>query len=104
MKSKGIFIGGTDTGVGKTFVAGGIAAALKKQGVDVGVFKPFESGVGSGHEDSRSLKQSAGVDDPDDLISPYRFEEALASAVAAKRAGITIDWGRVVGAFKVISK
>ena len=59
MKNKGIFIAGTDTGVGKTYVAGGLAAALRKKGIDVGVFKAFESGVGSGHEDYKYLKKMA---------------------------------------------
>ena len=42
---KGLFIAGTDTGVGKTCVAAGLAAALRKRGANVGVFKPFESGT-----------------------------------------------------------
>ncbi len=103
MKSKGIFISGTDTAVGKTFVAGGLAAVLKKRGVDVGVFKPFESGVTSGHEDYRYLKKMAGVDDPDDEICPYRFEEALAPAVAAERARREIDWCGVIDGFKTLA-
>ena len=41
---KGIFITGTDTGVGKTYVASGIAASLRVQGVNVGVMKPAETG------------------------------------------------------------
>jgi len=41
---KGIFVTGTDTWVGKTVIAGGIAAALKDEGIDVGVMKPIESG------------------------------------------------------------
>ncbi len=103
MRHQGIFIAGTDTGVGKTFVAGGIAAALKKQGVNVGVFKPFESGVGAGHEDYKYLKKMAGSTDPDDEICPYRFEEALAPSVAAQRAGVEIDWCRVTDCFEAIS-
>ncbi len=89
---RGLFIAGTDTGVGKTLVAGGIARALKKRGVDVGVFKPFESGISSGHSDSEYLKRMAGVNDPIDWISPCRFEEALAPWVAAERAGAEINW------------
>lgn len=103
MKTRGIFIAGTDTGVGKTFVAGGLAAALQKKGVDVGVFKPFESGTGSGHEDYKLLKKMAGVDDPNELICPYRFEEALAPAVAAGRAGVEIEWGRVMDSFRSVA-
>jgi dethiobiotin synthetase len=42
----GIFITGTDTGVGKTYVAAGIAHELKCRGLDVGVMKPAETGCG----------------------------------------------------------
>jgi len=100
---KGLFIAGTDTGVGKTCVAAGLAAALRKRGANVGVFKPFESGIGSGHEDYKILKEASGSTDPDDWICPYRFEEALAPAVAAERAGIEIDWCGVTDAFESIA-
>ncbi|MBI5746064.1 MAG: dethiobiotin synthase [Nitrospirae bacterium] len=42
--SRGIFITGTDTGVGKTAVAAGIAMMLKEKGINVGVMKPIETG------------------------------------------------------------
>jgi len=38
--TKGLFITGTDTEVGKTFVTAGLAAAFRKMGADVGVMKP----------------------------------------------------------------
>ena len=101
--AKGIFVAGTDTGVGKTFVAGGLAAALKKKGINVGVFKPFESGTAGGHEDYKYLKKMSGSEDPDDWICPYRFEEALAPAVASERAGVEIDWCRVTDCFESIT-
>ena len=43
----GLFITGTDTGVGKTTIAAGIAMAMKKKGIDVGVMKPLQSGLDS---------------------------------------------------------
>lgn len=101
--AKGIFVAGTDTGVGKTFVAGGLAAALKKNGINVGVFKPFESGTAGGHSDYKYLKEISGSEDPDDWICPFRFEEALAPGVAAERAGIEIDWCRVTDCFESIA-
>lgn len=94
---------GTDTAVGKTYVAAGLAAALRKKGVNVGVFKPFESGVVSGHADYKILKEASGATDPDDWICPYRFEEALAPAVAAERAGLEIDWCHVTDCFESIA-
>ncbi|MHC5102468.1 MAG: AAA family ATPase, partial [Planctomycetota bacterium] len=39
-KKNGLFVTGTDTGVGKTLITGGIAAVLRQQGLKVGVFKP----------------------------------------------------------------
>lgn len=100
---RGLFIAGTDTGVGKTFVAGGLVMALKNKGVDVGVFKPFESGVSGGHEDYKYLKKMASVDDPDDWICPNRFEEALAPAVAAECAGREINWCAMKDGFEALA-
>jgi dethiobiotin synthetase len=100
---KGLFIAGTDTGVGKTFVAAGLAAALRAKDSNVGVFKPFESGVGGGHADYKILKEASGSTDPDDWICPYRFEEALAPAVAAERAGVAIDWCHMTDCFESIA-
>jgi dethiobiotin synthetase len=101
--SRGVFIAGTDTGVGKTFVGSGFAAALRRRKVNVGVFKPFESGVGSGHEDYKLLKKAAEAVDPDDEICPYRFTEALAPAVAAQRAGVEINWCSVTDCFESLA-
>ncbi len=46
---KGVFITGTDTGVGKTMVAVGLVHLLKARGLDVGVMKPVVTGLGSGN-------------------------------------------------------
>jgi dethiobiotin synthetase len=80
-ESRGFFITGTDTGVGKTFVACALARAFRAEGLKVGVFKPAESG-GSG--DARRLMRAAGSRDPLDLVCPYRFKAALAPMVAAQ--------------------
>ncbi len=45
-----LFVTGTDTGVGKTFITAGIAAALIAEGARVGVYKPVESGAGKGFD------------------------------------------------------
>lgn len=103
MAAKGIFITGTDTGVGKTFVAGGLAQALKRRGVDVGVFKPFECGADTGHSDSAVLKIKSGVQDSIQWISPCRFDEPLAPLVAAERSGIEIDWCGMTDSFEAIA-
>jgi len=48
--TKGVFVTGTDTGVGKTAVAMGLVHLLKARGLDVGVMKPVVTGLGSGNK------------------------------------------------------
>ncbi len=94
--ASGIFITGTDTGVGKTLVTGGLAALLKESGVDVGVMKPVESGcrreeTGLVPEDARFLREMAGCRDELELINPYALEHPLAPALAAELEGVDIQ-------------
>ena len=102
------FITGTDTGVGKTVVAGAIALHLRARGVKVGVMKPAETGcrVKGGElipADAAFLKKVAGSDDALELICPYRFSEALAPSVAARRAGEKINIKLIKKNFDAIS-
>ena len=106
---KGIFITGTDTGVGKTYIAAGIAKELRSRGVDVGVMKPAETGcrVRAGKlvpADSRALMRAAGVRDALDLVNPCRFRKPLAPSVAARLEGRMIDLGMVMRAFRELRK
>lgn len=96
MTRRGYFITGTDTGVGKTFVARAIAGALARNGVDVGVMKPVESGCATRNgglvaADALALKEAAGADDPIDAINPHKFAAPLAPNVAARLEGKEID-------------
>src|SRR3990167_68924 len=100
MATKGFFITGTDTGVGKTFVTAGIAAVLKERGVNVGVMKPVETGCAEKDgrlepQDALYLKNAAGVSDELDLINPYRFKACLAPSIASKLEGKNIDFNRI---------
>jgi dethiobiotin synthetase len=108
-KMKGIFITGTDTGVGKTFVGAGLAATLRERGIDVGVMKPAETGcvLRKGvlvPRDALKLMKAGGVDDPLDLVNPYRFRDPLAPASAAAREGKTIEIKRIVSAFRKLAR
>ncbi len=101
--SRGIFITGTDTGVGKTVVAAALARLLRMRGVSVGVMKPVTSGCRevSGRlvsDDALLLCQAAGVDCCDDVV-PYLLREALAPAEAAKIDGVRIDFARILEAY-----
>ncbi len=106
---KGIFITGTDTGVGKTYIAAGIAAGLRRLGVDVGVMKPAETGCRTRKgrlvpEDALKLMKAAGAGDPLDLVNPYRFKKPLAPSLAARFERKSIDPSNIKTAFKKLSR
>jgi dethiobiotin synthetase len=95
-----LFITGTDTGVGKTVVAGAIANWFHRRGARVAVLKPMATGCvrrreGLVSEDAEFLAHCADARHPLDLICPQRFLEPLAPAVAAERAGTPVDWAAV---------
>ncbi len=105
---KGIFVTGTDTGVGKTYIAAGIAEQLRQEGVDVGVMKPAETGcaVRAGKlvpRDAIRLRKTAGVKDSLDLVNPFRLRKPLAPLVAASLEGRHIDPRRIHDAFRTLS-
>ena len=94
-----LFITGTDTGVGKTFVACTIATALRRRGRRVGVVKPVETGVErepQASDDATRLRAAAGDASPLDDVSPYRFRAPLAPDVAARLENVRIDLDRIV--------
>lgn len=85
--SHGIFITGTDTGVGKTLVAAVVALALKKQGCAVGVMKPVETGVPpskTGQSDAARLRAIIDGEDQLGAICPYPFALPVAPLAAAQ--------------------
>lgn len=98
---RGLFVTGTDTGVGKTLVAAALAHFLFRQGVRVGVMKPVESGVadpaGLG-EDGELLRWAAGCEAPIELISPCRLVEPVAPSLAANLAGTNVNIDGLVAA------
>lgn len=106
---KGFFITGTDTGVGKTLVAGGLAALCGKRGLDVGVMKPVATGCSCIEgtlvsEDAVFLKNAAGTADEYDIINPVRFEQPLAPTAAARLNNTTIDLSKIHVAYELLRK
>ena len=85
--SRGIFVTGTDTGVGKTVVTAALAIALRTHGYAVGVMKPIETGVLSSTDarsDAVRLRVAAGSSDALTEIRPYAFRLPLAPMDAAR--------------------
>ena len=86
-----LLVTGTDTGVGKTVVAAALVLALRERGVRAVGFKPAETGLVEGAPaDSEVLAAATGHPEP--LAAPLlRAAEALAPALAAERAGASLD-------------
>lgn len=107
--SKGFFVTGTDTGVGKTIIASALVAVLKSLGLRTGVMKPLESGcAGSGKvlipHDGIFLKQFANTEDPVSDISPSLFGSPLAPLAAAEIENKNVDLVDIRKAFSRMSR
>ena len=108
-RPRGLFVTGTDTGVGKTVIACALAAWYRAQGCDVGVMKPVATG-GRWHrdggrsrwvsEDARRLARAAGARDPWTLVNPVCFREPIAPWAAARRARRPIHLPPLLRAFR----
>jgi dethiobiotin synthetase len=90
-----ILVTGTDTGIGKTVVAAALVKALRAKQVRALGFKPVETGWENGQlADSELLAAASREQTP--LATPLlRLREALAPAVAAERAGVTMQPGEI---------
>ncbi len=103
--TRGIFITGTDTGVGKTVVACAIARGLVARGLDVGVLKPAETGVGAeGPLDAQALREAAGADDPLEVVCPQQFALPAAPTVAAAAESRPVDLDAMDAAFHALGE
>jgi dethiobiotin synthetase len=110
MSARGIFVTGTDTGVGKTVASCALIAALRARGIRAHPFKPIAAGAtrcGStwANEDTVALAAAAGLgDDAHDLITPVLLREPLAPHIAAAREGRTLSLDPLRAAFQRISR
>jgi dethiobiotin synthetase len=101
--ARGLFIAGTDTGVGKTLVTAALGLALRVQGIRAGAMKPIETGiVCEPMPDSLRLKSILGLKEPIEALSPYRFADPLAPAVAAYLEGRNLELAVVAEAFEAL--
>ena len=99
--TQGVFVTGTGTEIGKTVIAGGLAASLKQAGINVGVMKPISTGDTA---DARFLKHAAEVDDELSLINPVYLRHPLAPSVAARMADKEIDVSGIETAFATLQE
>ena len=95
-RPRGLFVAGTDTDVGKTYVAAAIVRQLVADGLRVGVYKPVASGCRREGdrliaEDARTLWEAAGMPLTLDAVCPQTFVAPLAPHRAAREEGRRVD-------------
>jgi len=97
---RGVFVTGTDTGVGKTVLAAAACAALAGRGLSVAAFKPVVTGLaekpGEWPPDHELLAAATGQR-PEE-VAPYRFGPPVSPHFAAELAGEWLEPARLVGA------
>ncbi len=104
----GMFVVGTDTGVGKTLASTAMMHALRALGHRVVGMKPVAAGatLREGewfNEDVSQLIAASSVPVPSGLVNPYLFREAIAPHIAAERKGVRIEIPRIVDAYQALA-
>ncbi len=105
---KGVFVTGTDTGVGKTWIAAGVTAVLRQWGLKAVYFKPVQSGCPEENglpipTDARLAQELAGLKEPLEVLTPIALRLPLAPGVAAPREGTQVDLERVAAAIRELA-
>ncbi|HEY7506729.1 MAG TPA: dethiobiotin synthase [Nitrososphaera sp.] len=90
---RGVFITGTDTGIGKTMISSGLAWALKQRQVDVGVMKPFATANRIFSKKYKShdtfiLAKAAQTSEPDSELNPFFYRKAASPLMASEILGM----------------
>jgi dethiobiotin synthetase len=105
---KSLFITGTDTDVGKTYITAGLAVTLRKTGIDVGVMKPFAAGTaqkkGYKSEDIEILSRAAMACDPEKLVNPQFFKIPASPYTAWKKLKTKPKVSTILSSFKKLTK
>ena len=103
-----LFITGTDTDVGKTYITAGLAVCLRKMNVDVGIMKPYAAGnpqkKSFKSEDVEILANAAQVEDPESLLNPQFFPVPVSPYTAWKNLKIRPKVKSVLSSFQKLSK
>lgn len=95
----GIFITGTDTGCGKTYITALLAKYFTEQRIDVGIFKPIACGPRR-ENDAIILKKELKLKDPIDLINPVRFKLPLSPYSASLISKQKINFNKIFHAYQ----
>lgn len=94
-----LFITGTDTGIGKTWITALLGIFLKRSGIEVGAMKPISTG---GREDAVFLKKHLNLDDPIETINPIYFDTPMSPNVAAQISDCPIEIAKIFDSFSLL--
>lgn len=105
--SKGIFITGTDTDVGKTYIAALIVKKMREDGLDCGYYKAAASGIerdesGRIHSDMTWVQKVSGLSDDVELLCPYTYQRAVSPHLACKKEGLPVEMSVVKKQFEKV--
>lgn len=108
-RARGVFVTGTDTEVGKTFVATALVRSLVAAGLGVAVMKPVAAGAeatprGLRNSDALALMAAANVPADYEIVNPYCLELPASPHIAAAKAGIRIETAPIVRAFEELAQ
>ena len=100
----GFFVTGTDTDVGKTWIAAGLTWAVKRRDINAVYFKPVQSGCPEQGgrlipTDAALARELAGLDEPLERLTPITLRLPLAPGIAARREGVEVDFVKISRAF-----
>ncbi|MEO8316415.1 MAG: dethiobiotin synthase [Pseudomonadota bacterium] len=104
---RSLFVAGTDTGVGKTWVSVQLLKSMVAAGHKVAGMKPLAAGVidtpdGPRNEDALALLAAGNVSLPYQLVNPVCLQRATSPHLAAAGSGITVDTGAILQAYELI--
>ena len=104
----GVFVTGTDTGCGKTEVSLGLMVAWQANGLKVLGMKPVASGcdptpAGLRNGDALRLLALGSRAAPYELVNPFAFAPPIAPHIAAREAGIEIETGPILNAYRTLA-
>lgn len=93
MKKRTIFITGTDTNVGKTYISVGLLTFFEKKGFNTIGLKPIASGCSEDgkNDDALKLQQAATVFLPYEQVNPFALQQPIAPHLAAKNMGLSLS-------------
>lgn len=105
---KGIFITGTDTGVGKTIITAILAALLREEKIDAIPYKPIQSGAlktsaGLIAEDVEIYRSLLGLTENQEKYCSYALEAPLSPHLAAKKAGVSVSYTNIKNHFHTLT-